>query len=116
MPLDGSIAWGVSNVSLQHITGESQPVRMAPGGEVPAGSLSTDGLLVVRVGATAQDSTPARIVRMAADAQVNRRRGRGYGALRPHRRAAPSLRQRLRAAGLLLGCLAPLVYPAGRPL
>jgi hypothetical protein len=35
-----------------------------------AGSLSTDGLLVVRVEATAANSTPSRIAQMAADAQV----------------------------------------------
>jgi hypothetical protein len=83
----------VANVSLQHITGESQPVRLAPGGEVPAGSLSTDGLLVVRVAATSQDSTPARIVRMAADAQVGAHAGgmelREGGALAICAGAAP---------------------------
>jgi cation transport ATPase len=36
----------------------------------PSGSLSTDGLLVVRVEATAENSTPSRIAQMAADAQV----------------------------------------------
>ncbi len=70
VPLDGTIVWGVANISLQHITGESQPVKMVQGGQVPAGSLSTDGLLVLEVQASAMDSTPARIARMAADAQV----------------------------------------------
>lgn len=35
-----------------------------------SGSLSTDGLLVVRVIAAAEDSTPARIAQLAAEAQV----------------------------------------------
>jgi len=34
------------------------------------GSLSTDGLLVVRVIAAAENSTPARIAQLAAEAQV----------------------------------------------
>lgn len=70
VPLDGVIVWGTANLSLQHITGEEQPVKLSPGQDVPAGSLSTDGLLVVRVEATAEDSTPARIARLAAEAQV----------------------------------------------
>lgn len=48
VPLDGVVAWGVANVSLQHITGESAPVRFAPGDALPAGSLNTDGVLAVR--------------------------------------------------------------------
>lgn len=71
VPLDGVIVWGTANLSLQHITGEEQPVKLSPGKDVPAGSLSTDGLLVVRVEATAEDSTPARIARLAAEAQVS---------------------------------------------
>jgi cation transport ATPase len=47
VPLDGVVVWGTANVSLQHISGESAPVRMAVGAEVPAGSVSMDGVLVV---------------------------------------------------------------------
>uniref|UniRef100_A0A383V263 P-type ATPase A domain-containing protein n=1 Tax=Tetradesmus obliquus TaxID=3088 RepID=A0A383V263_TETOB len=72
VPLDGTITWGTANLSLQHISGEAAPVRLGPGQEVPAGSLSTDGLLVVRVEATAENSTPSRIAQMAADAQAQR--------------------------------------------
>lgn len=70
VPLDGVIEWGTANLSLAHISGESHPVRMTVGEAVPAGSLNSDGLLVVRVTATADDSTPARIARMTAEAQV----------------------------------------------
>ena len=45
-------------------------MRMAEGDEVPAGSLNTDGLMVIRVMATADESTPARIARLTATAQV----------------------------------------------
>ncbi|KAI8469228.1 MAG: hypothetical protein J3K34DRAFT_459478 [Monoraphidium minutum] len=69
VPLDGTITWGAANVSLQHISGESAPLRLGPGAAVPAGSVSTDGILVVRAEATADDSTPARIARMTAEAQ-----------------------------------------------
>ncbi len=70
VPLDGAIVWGAANVSLQHISGESAPLRLGPGAAVPAGSVSTDGMLVVRAEATSADSTPARIARMTAEAQV----------------------------------------------
>ncbi|GFH16863.1 uncharacterized protein HaLaN_13375, partial [Haematococcus lacustris] len=59
---------------MQHVSGESAPVPLAPGDLVPAGSVNTDGLLVVKVTAKAEDSTPARIARMAAQAQANRPR------------------------------------------
>ncbi|KAF6263311.1 hypothetical protein COO60DRAFT_1635329 [Scenedesmus sp. NREL 46B-D3] len=72
VPLDGTITWGTANLSLQHISGEARPVKLGPGQEVPAGSVSTDGLLVVRVEATSENSTPSRIAQMAADAQAQR--------------------------------------------
>ncbi|MEW5300276.1 MAG: hypothetical protein WDW36_003217 [Sanguina aurantia] len=72
VPLDGVVAHGSANVSLQHISGESHPVRVAVGSTVPAGSLNTDGLLVVRVASLSTDSTPARIARLTAQAQRER--------------------------------------------
>ncbi|KAF5829456.1 E1-E2 ATPase-domain-containing protein [Dunaliella salina] len=72
VPLDGVVVWGTASVSLQHISGESAPVRAATGSEVPAGSVNLDGSLVLRVQASMEDSTPARIARMAAQAQANR--------------------------------------------
>jgi hypothetical protein len=39
VPLDGTITWGTANLSLQHISGEAQPVKLSPGQEVPAGVL-----------------------------------------------------------------------------
>ena len=54
-----------------HPSGESRPLRVGPGSVVPAGSLNADGLLAVRVTATSDDSTPARIARMTAAAQVD---------------------------------------------
>jgi cation transport ATPase len=84
VPLDGAVAWGAASVSMQHISGESKPVRASRRGqEVPAGSLATDGLLVLCVTATSEDSTPARMARMAADAQA----------------ARPKLQRQLDAAG-----------------
>ncbi|KAG2449827.1 hypothetical protein HYH02_005350 [Chlamydomonas schloesseri] len=72
VPLDGEVVWGVASVSQAHISGESQPARVAAGGWLPAGALSHDGALVLRVTALAGDSTPARMARMAAQAQASK--------------------------------------------
>ena len=70
VPLDGDILYGEALLSMQHITGENLPLRRGPGAQVPAGSQSHDGVLVLRVTQRAEDSTPARISRLARDAQV----------------------------------------------
>eukprot|EP00198_Chlamydomonas_reinhardtii_P007769 XP_001697106.1 heavy metal transporting ATPase [Chlamydomonas reinhardtii] len=72
LPLDGEVVWGVASVSQAHISGESQPARVAEGAWLPAGALSHDGALVLRVTALAGDSTPARMARMAAQAQASK--------------------------------------------
>ncbi len=71
VPLDGEILYGEALLSMQHITGENLPIRRAPGAQVPAGSQCHDGVLVLRVTQRAEDSTPARISRLARDAQVS---------------------------------------------
>lgn len=71
VPLDGRVVWGTASVSMQHISGESQPVRFQEGSDIAAGSLNHDGLLVVCVTASTDDSTPARIARMTQAAQVS---------------------------------------------
>ena len=70
VPLDGDILYGEALLSMQHITGENLPIRRGPGAQIPAGSQCHDGVLVLRVTQRAEDSTPARISRLARDAQV----------------------------------------------
>ena len=70
MPLDGEILYGEALLSMQHITGENLPIRRVPGAQIPAGSQCHDGVLVLRVTQRAENSTPARISRLARDAQV----------------------------------------------
>lgn len=47
VPLDGIITWGTANLSLQHISGEAQPVKLGPGQEVPAGGFRNRVLVAV---------------------------------------------------------------------
>jgi heavy metal translocating P-type ATPase len=72
VPLDGNIVYGRSLVSVEHITGESLPSLKKPGDDIPAGALCHDGVLAVKALRTAEDSTPARIARLARDAQAQR--------------------------------------------
>jgi len=72
IPIDGVIVYGRALVSAEHITGESLPNLRRPGDEIPAGALCHDGFLAVRAIRPATDSTPARIARLARDAQMQR--------------------------------------------
>jgi Cd2+/Zn2+-exporting ATPase len=72
VPLDGNIVYGRALVSVEHITGESLPSLKRPGDDIPAGALCHDGILAVKALRTAEDSTPARIARLARDAQAQR--------------------------------------------
>ncbi|KAK9839980.1 hypothetical protein WJX74_001427 [Apatococcus lobatus] len=69
VPLDGEIVEGEAMVSSELITGESLPVHKKPGDELAAGSLNLDGSLVIKATQAAEDSTPARITRLAQEAQ-----------------------------------------------
>ena len=71
VPLDGVVVHGTAQVSWSHISGEALPVQVQQGKQVPAGTLNHDGLLVVEATQGFQDSTPARIARLTAQAQAS---------------------------------------------
>ncbi len=71
VPLDGEIVEGEAMVSSELITGESLPVHRKPGDELPAGAINLDGSLVMKATQAAEDSTPARMARLATEAQVS---------------------------------------------
>lgn len=62
---------GTAQVSWAHISGEALPVQLGEGKQVPAGTLNHDGLLVVEATKGFQDSTPARIAHLTAQAQAS---------------------------------------------
>ena len=70
MALDGRVVWGTALVSAEHISGESAPRAACPGDELPAGARAHDGALVLQALRPSAQSAPARIARLAADAQV----------------------------------------------
>jgi Cd2+/Zn2+-exporting ATPase len=72
IPLDGLVRQGTSHVNQAPITGESLPVEKAPGAEVFAGTINTDGALEVEVTRLVGDTTLAQIIRMVGEAQSRR--------------------------------------------
>ncbi|RUU81483.1 heavy metal translocating P-type ATPase, partial [Mesorhizobium sp. M7A.T.Ca.TU.009.01.1.2] len=69
IPADGEIVEGSSDIDEAPVTGESTPKRKGVADAVFAGTISTDGVLKVRVTAAASDNTIARIVRLVEEAQ-----------------------------------------------
>ncbi|QPC91391.1 heavy metal translocating P-type ATPase [Mesorhizobium sp. INR15] len=69
IPADGEIIEGSSDIDEAPVTGESTPKRKSVGEAVFAGTISTDGVLKLRVTAAASDNTIARVVRLVEEAQ-----------------------------------------------
>lgn len=69
---DGTIESGESAVDEAPVTGESTPKRKGPGESVFAGTINGEAVLRVRVTATAQDNTIARVVRLVEEAQESK--------------------------------------------
>jgi Cu2+-exporting ATPase len=69
VPADGEVIDGSADVDESMITGESRPVRRAPGDAVVAGTVATDNALRVRVTAVGDDTALAGIQRLVAAAQ-----------------------------------------------
>ncbi|MFB9979854.1 heavy metal translocating P-type ATPase [Mesorhizobium kowhaii] len=69
IPADGVIVEGSSDIDEAPVTGESTPRRKGIAEIVFAGTISTDGVLKVRVTAVASDNTIARVVRLVEEAQ-----------------------------------------------
>lgn len=72
IPLDGTVTNGESTVNQAPVTGESMPVRKAPGDPVYAGSVNGESALTIEVMRAAADSTVARIVHLVERAHAAR--------------------------------------------
>ncbi len=71
-PVDGVIAEGTGDMDFSLVNGESDPVRVEPGAEVPAGTLNLTGSLVIRASRAARDSFLAEMVAMMEAAESGR--------------------------------------------
>jgi len=70
--VDGRVVAGASSLDQALLTGESAPVDVGPGDEVPGGALNTTGTLVVEALRVGADSAAARIARLVEQAQTEK--------------------------------------------
>ena len=73
VPVDGVVIEGRALVDASPLTGEAEPRPVGPGDEVVAGSIPTDGSLVLEVTAVGRDRILARVDELLAESL----RGRG---------------------------------------
>lgn len=72
IPADGQITEGESAIDESPVTGESVPVRKNVDAMVFAGTINGDGVLRIKVTATAADNTIARVVKLVEEAQESK--------------------------------------------
>lgn len=72
VPADGEVVEGESAINESMLTGEPQPVAKKVGDRVFAGTLNTTGALKVRITATGEDTTLAKIIAMVERAQLSK--------------------------------------------
>ncbi len=74
VPVDGEVTGGASSVNESMLTGESRPVRRAPGDRVIGGALNGEGALTVRVTATGRETYLAQVIELVRQAQESKSR------------------------------------------
>lgn len=73
VPADGTVLSGETDISEAMLTGESRPVRKAPGVRVIGGTVNSGtGSLRVQVQATGEQTALAGIMRLVAEAQASK--------------------------------------------
>ncbi|OGS94667.1 MAG: copper-translocating P-type ATPase [Gallionellales bacterium RIFCSPLOWO2_02_FULL_57_47] len=72
VPVDGIVIEGHSAVNESMLSGESVPVSKSTGTQVSAGTVNTNGALLVEVRTTMQNTTLAKIIRLVEEAQSSK--------------------------------------------
>ncbi len=72
MPVDGVVLEGHSAVDESMLSGESVPVSKAAGAQVFAGTVNSNGALLVEVRTQLQDTTLSKIIRLVEEAQSSK--------------------------------------------
>lgn len=70
VPVDGRVAEGSGHLDESTVTGESAPVRKAPGDPVHEATVNLDGILTVEVTRGLETSTVAQMIRLVTEAQA----------------------------------------------
>jgi Cu2+-exporting ATPase len=74
IPIDGEVTEGASSVNEAFLTGESRPVTKQVNDEVVAGAVNGEGVLIVKVTRTGDQTTLSQIMRLVEEAQTSRSR------------------------------------------
>jgi copper-transporting P-type ATPase V len=72
IPVDGVVVEGASAIDESMLTGESLPIEKLPGDAVTGGTVSRNGVLLVKATAVGADTALARIVRLVEEAQSSK--------------------------------------------
>ena len=68
IPVDGTVAEGISTVNEAALTGESMPVDKFPGSPVSAATINQNGALTCRAERVGQATTLSQVIRLVRDA------------------------------------------------
>jgi Cu+-exporting ATPase len=71
-PVDGEVTEGAATMDESMLTGESLPVEKSPGAKLYAGTVNSNGRLVMRVTATGEATALAQIIAAVSRAQNSR--------------------------------------------
>lgn len=72
VPVDGTVATGETMIDSSLLTGETDPVAVAPGDAVFAGTLNIGAAIQIRASATGDETVLADIVRLVENAEQGR--------------------------------------------
>jgi Cu2+-exporting ATPase len=74
VPVDGRVVKGQTSVDESMLTGESEPVYKALGGQVIGGSVNGDGSIQVEIEKTGKDSFLSQVISLVEEAQATKSR------------------------------------------
>ena len=103
VPLDAVVTEGRASLDLSALTGESLPVDVGEGSELPAGAVCLDGMLTLRTVRPMEESTAARILEMVENATDRKARAESFIT-----RFARVYTPIVCALAVLVACLLPL--------
>uniref|UniRef100_A0A0D9WTG9 P-type ATPase A domain-containing protein n=1 Tax=Leersia perrieri TaxID=77586 RepID=A0A0D9WTG9_9ORYZ len=72
VPVDGEVYQGSSTVTIEHLTGEAKPLERTVGDAIPGGARNLEGMMIVKVTKSWEDSTLNRIVQLTEEGQLNK--------------------------------------------
>ncbi|KAJ3695561.1 hypothetical protein LUZ60_000938 [Juncus effusus] len=72
VPVDGEVYQGSSTVTIEHLTGETKPMERKVGDSIPGGARNLEGMMIVKVTKSWEDSTLKKIMQLTEEGQLNK--------------------------------------------